>query len=243
MGMSKLTPTVVTDKNGRITTVHKKADDSAAKAPMFPPPIQLDNRVERRNNVLARIELILDSVPAPAIGVSITTTDRMSVEQLEAVEQLLDSAPSRLMANMIETRSVAQQGFLMWLKQMKDITTNTTMEITPDLGNAVAGVMELQEALGSQVSLSKEQVRALTQLSVVASDPEVDFNLPRFARSSYGRIVQHPDAYMSDLVMNHDEATVARAIDEIKHKRITRRSELDAFLEGELPSAMVSGVL
>lgn len=244
--MSKLIPTVVTDKNGRTTTVHKKSDTGSGKAKNGIPalvkkkPVGLDNIHQMQD----RIDSALQSISTPTDKMTLRCLKGMSLEMLESTDGMMSARPSRVLVDMIEMRSlIHRRGFTKWLKGMEAAITKSDMKVTSALADAVAGVVDLQDHSREFSGLTDNQFAALTRLSIAASEPEVEFGLVRHARSEYGRITQHPDWKLMDFVLYDSEEMVTRVIDEIENKRITRRSELEAFLEGEIPTAIISGVL
>jgi hypothetical protein len=242
--MSNLIPVVITDKNGRTTTVHKKPDASSGKAknsipaPVTQNPVGLDAIHQMKD----RIDSALQSISS-ADQIS-RCFKRMSLEMLESMDKMTSARPSRVLVDMIEMRSLIHRpGFAKWMKGMEATITKTNLKVTTAMGDAVAGVVDLQDHSREFSGLTDDQFAALTRLSIAASEPEVEFGLVRHARSEYGRITQHPDLAFMDFVLYDSEEVVTRVIEEIEQKRITRRSELEAFLEGGLSPAMVSGVL
>lgn len=243
--MRETAPTRIVDRNGKITTVHKRPDNALEKSfPGIPAPVTQPVVVDIIRQKRERIESVLQYLSTPENKVSLQSLGSMSLDQFESTATLLDSHPSRSLVDMIETRSIVHQaGFTKWLKGMAAIATNSTIEVSPTLGDTVAGIVELQDNCGVYSDLTSDQYCALARLSIAASEPEVDFGLQRHARSAYGRITQQPDADLLEFVLYQTEDIVARATEEIERKNLTRKSELEAFLEGDLPTAMVSGVL
>lgn len=93
--MSKLVPTVITDVNGRITTVHRKAVDQGKAVPMPMPAVSTPNRQDD--------ETVASTVVALGLRMAFVNDKvresiaMLSTDDIELLRQSLDSPPPNIM--------------------------------------------------------------------------------------------------------------------------------------------------
>jgi hypothetical protein len=259
--MNELVPTRIVDRNGKITTVHKRTMLAPSGRTRLEKVVLTDPATKECEALFAAVDKRLIEM-----GLGFGTNRRsgllgcshtMPKEQLQQTLRLLNSyLADQLLVDHIQRQNTrfSEQRFGQWLAVM-DRTTSALTEMN-DYGDvarspkytlsavseAIMGVMALKENNEVARDFTDEQVDGLVMTTLVV----------RHLRGTGLRINSYSDVYddhtehhttaVMDLYLRHPES-----LDHIEGiadtEGIVRFTELEQIMDEQHPTALISGVL
>lgn len=259
--MSELLPTRIVDRNGKITTVHKKSVVSSKGRTKLEKVVLLDPETQECERLFAAINkkltqmgLTFGSNRHPEI---LGSSNTMPKEQLQQTLRLLDSYLSgQLLVNKIESQHTRlnDERFRQWLSGMDRITgpltemneygdvarfTRYSLDVVSE---TIMGVIKLKERNQQARDFTEQQTDDLIMMTLYTCQLSGNGLQAMTYSAVYDDHLEHTTTAVMDLYLRHPES-LERVEWIVDSEGITRFAELEDLLDGEHAPALVSGAL
>lgn len=266
--MSDLIPTRIVDRNGKITTVHKRQVVSSSGRKKLETVVLVDPETreceklqDQINSRLRQMGLALPSRPPETLGSART----MPKEQLHQTLRLLHSyLGKQSLVDKIDAQHfrLNAERFGQWLSGMDRITARITESNERSdageskRGNAegfdrysldvvsetVMGVVKLKEKNQKAREFTDQQSDDLVMMTLYACKLKGNDLQSMTYSAFFGDHLEHSQPTVMDFYLRHPES-LDRVREIVDSEDVKRFAELEDLINGESSPAMVSGVL
>ena len=246
--MSNLVPTVVTDRNGKLTTVYKKPATASFRSLIRMPSVE---KTAGRRHLIEAIKVEVDSLRSYK-GLAFPTNG-IPTNLLHGVLEIFssDTADETLVAAFEETNEQIKdkksligwvEGMTTYGPQIMGFASNGKFADGVTTGRHIAALLHSRDT-GISNGMSEVQELALIELFQASSGTELTGNI--FHRpTAYGLALYHDSQALTQFVRNHpDEETLKQAVMLVLDRKVRRVEELESFASREVPGNLIEGIL
>lgn len=260
--MNEFVPTRIVDRNGKITTVHKRSVISEKGRTKLEKVVLTDPATKESEALFAAVDKRLIEM-----GLAYGTNRRpellgcshtMPKEQLQQTLRLLDSyLAGQLLVDKIQRQNTRfkPERFKQWLSSMDRIASSLTElndyygdvercgKYTLDMvSESIMGVLELKDSNETAGAFTDEQTDGLVMMTLLVRKLKGAGLRDNSYNAMYDDHTEHRTTAVMDLYLRHPESL--DRIEEIADTEgITRFTQLEQIMDEEHPTALISGVL